>query len=328
MEKYTNERKYHYLYKITNLVNNKYYYGIHSTDNLEDGYMGSGVRLKAAYAKYGIFNFRKEIISFYKNRKELLDAERDIVNESLLTDKNCYNVAIGGKGQFCFKSKEQYSVDNKKAWLTRKQNENWKDAFVGYNNPEFIGRCKEKYEYNKDEMLKWYIKTNVPDAIIEKFFNKQAHQHKVTDYFINSGILPKPIKVEKIRYESGYKRKSYFSEDVLSVYFIDGSNTSKRVNKLVEIIKFVKDDSCTDSQVFNFKKYDFTKADISFFEELGIVEKTGVINIKTNSPTRPFGERTLYNGNINKEINLIDKELNRYEFNDDGKLIQKGKFIL
>ena len=37
MEKYVNERKYHYLYKITNLVNNKYYYGIHSTDNLEDG---------------------------------------------------------------------------------------------------------------------------------------------------------------------------------------------------------------------------------------------------------------------------------------------------
>lgn len=328
MEKYANERKYHYLYKITNLVNNKYYYGIHSTDNLEDGYMGSGVRLKAAYAKYGIFNFRKEIISFYENRKELLDAERDIVNESLLTDKNCYNIAIGGKGQFCFKSKEQYSVDNKKAWLTRKQNENWKDVFVGYNNPEFIGRCKEKYEYNKDEMLKWYIKTNVPDAIIEKFFNKQAHQHKVTDYFIDSGILPKPIKVEKIRYESGYKRKSYFSEDVLSVYFIDGSNTSKRVNKLVEIIKFVKDDSCTDSQVCNFKKYDFTKADISFFEELGIVEKIGVIKIKTNSPTMPFGERTLYNVNINKEINLIDKELNRYEFNDDGKLIQKGKFIL
>ena len=76
MEKYVNERKYHYLYKITNLVNNKYYYGIHSTDNLEDGYMGSGTQLKAAYAKYGIFNFRKEILSFYENRKELLDAER------------------------------------------------------------------------------------------------------------------------------------------------------------------------------------------------------------------------------------------------------------
>lgn len=65
-----------------------------------------------------------------------------------------------------------------------------------------------------------------------------------------------------------------------------------------------------------------------FFEELGIVEKTGVIKIKTNTSSKPFGERTLYNVNINKEINLIDKELNRYEFNDDGKLIQKGKFIL
>ena len=37
---------YHYFYKIKNRINGHYYYGVHSTSDIDDGYMGSGKRLK------------------------------------------------------------------------------------------------------------------------------------------------------------------------------------------------------------------------------------------------------------------------------------------
>lgn len=95
--KVNNNHKYHYFYKITNNINNHFYYGIHSTNKLDDGYMGSGLRLTAAYKKYGIENFTKEILKFFDSRKECADYEAEVVNEVLIKDPNCYNVMLGGE---------------------------------------------------------------------------------------------------------------------------------------------------------------------------------------------------------------------------------------
>lgn len=92
------KKKYNYFYKIVNLLNGNFYYGVHSTNNLEDGYMGSGRRLKFAYKKYGIENFKKEIIKFFGSATEAYKYESEIVNESLVYDTCCYNIACGGIG--------------------------------------------------------------------------------------------------------------------------------------------------------------------------------------------------------------------------------------
>lgn len=87
---------YHYLYKIINNINGKYYIGIHSTNNLNDGYCGSGQTIIKAYKKYGPTNFTKLIWDFYANEKELEDAEAKFATEREINDPDCYNINCGG----------------------------------------------------------------------------------------------------------------------------------------------------------------------------------------------------------------------------------------
>jgi hypothetical protein len=94
------ERKYHYIYKITCLRNNRYYIGMHSTDDLEDGYMGGGKRIKNSVKKHGKDAHRKEILEFFENREDLKNREIQLVNEELLSDPMCMNLQFGGGGGF------------------------------------------------------------------------------------------------------------------------------------------------------------------------------------------------------------------------------------
>lgn len=93
------EKKYNYFYKITNNLNSHYYYGVHCTDDLNDGYMGSGKRLHYAYEKYGIENFTKEILKFFENKESTFQYEYDYITEEMIKSPDCYNIQGGGRGK-------------------------------------------------------------------------------------------------------------------------------------------------------------------------------------------------------------------------------------
>jgi hypothetical protein len=93
-------KKYHYLYKTTNLLNGMFYIGIHSTNNLNDGYLGSGKRLIRSITKYGKENFELKIIEFFDNRDLLVEKEKELVTNELLQNPNCLNLRPGGEGGF------------------------------------------------------------------------------------------------------------------------------------------------------------------------------------------------------------------------------------
>lgn len=112
------QKKYHYIYKTTCQVTGKFYVGMHSTDNLEDGYIGSGKILCYSISKHGKENHVKEILEFCSSRDELKQREKEIVNEELLQNPLNINLKYGGEGGWDhIKNSSSYKAQQEKAGL-------------------------------------------------------------------------------------------------------------------------------------------------------------------------------------------------------------------
>ncbi|MFA7289196.1 MAG: NUMOD3 domain-containing DNA-binding protein [Melioribacteraceae bacterium] len=92
---------YFIIYKTTCVITNKFYIGMHKTNNLQDGYLGSGTILKRSVNKYGIENHNFEILEYLPDINSLIEREREIVNETLIKESLCMNLKTGGRGGFC-----------------------------------------------------------------------------------------------------------------------------------------------------------------------------------------------------------------------------------
>jgi hypothetical protein len=99
--------KHHIFYKMTNLINDKFYYGMHSChcdDHSNCKYKGSGTRLWYSKQKYGIKNFHIEHLKFFATRKELAQFEKEFVTLDFIKSNQplCMNIKEGGEGGWEF----------------------------------------------------------------------------------------------------------------------------------------------------------------------------------------------------------------------------------
>ena len=85
---------YGYIYKTTNLINNKFYIGQHKHKTFDVNYFGSGNIITKAIKKYGKSNFKCEIIEKCNNKTNLNNKEIYWINK-LNPD---YNISTGGTG--------------------------------------------------------------------------------------------------------------------------------------------------------------------------------------------------------------------------------------
>ena len=94
------KKQFHIVYQTINKINNMIYVGAHSTDLLEDGYIGSGHRLTLAVEKYGIESFDRTILHILSTPTEMFKKEAEIVNADFLKRSDVYNIVEGGFGGY------------------------------------------------------------------------------------------------------------------------------------------------------------------------------------------------------------------------------------
>ena len=68
------------------------------TEDPNDDYMGSGIRIQRAIKKYGIENFKKTILFECTSKEEMDKKEAEIVNEDFIARDDVYNIKLGGEG--------------------------------------------------------------------------------------------------------------------------------------------------------------------------------------------------------------------------------------
>jgi hypothetical protein len=110
------------VYKITNIITNEYYIGVHKTNNPQDDYLGSGIHIKRQVKKYGRQNFFKEILYIFDNKDDAFSKEKELLSIHL-NEKMCINIAKGGEGGPLFEGKchsEETKQKNRLGTLGRK----------------------------------------------------------------------------------------------------------------------------------------------------------------------------------------------------------------
>ena len=194
-----NDGEYHFIY-ISVCDDGRIYIGKHSTDNLDDGYQGSGTEVKKLRAAgHAFLTFPLE---FCRTSEEALAREKDIVNTRFITESTelVLNKTIGGADGYEYYHKitcEQSSaqVEQKEVIPTMDNESNVKYDFSG-----ILFDGDEVKDTLTGHIGKWIDVANLVvkfpgcdemSAIEWMKFANHSPRHKFIDYFmdINSGKI-------------------------------------------------------------------------------------------------------------------------------------------
>ena len=224
--------KYYTIYKTTNLINNKIYIGLHTTDDINDGYLGSGIFLKKAIKKYGHINFKKETLYVFDNKKDMITKEKEIVTEEFILRKDTYNMSKGGYGlstlssekrkvaiekmKITKKNQDLKSISNKRLVTmlnddpdcfkkialksSKKQKENYLN---GYTNPK--QRLDDVLIYNQNDELVYRIKRiNLSDFCLSHSLPERVLIKSIQNKGLPLYLTQAPRKAAYVKYTGWY----------------------------------------------------------------------------------------------------------------------------
>jgi group I intron endonuclease len=147
---------YYFIYMTKNIENNKCYIGWHATNNLNDGYVGSGKLLRYSINKYGEDKHITGILEFC-NKNEVYQREKYWIKKKNTIVPVGYNLTRGGDGGNTYillseedkkKFKEQCSKQNRGRSFSEEHKKKISDSKKGKASPnkgvKFSDETKQK----------------------------------------------------------------------------------------------------------------------------------------------------------------------------------------
>jgi hypothetical protein len=164
---------YYFIYETINKINEMKYRGFHMTEDINDGYLGSGTYFMRAVRKYGEENFERIILEFCDSYEEVLNKEKEYVDDNWIIRKDTYNIINGGKGgwKYVNKNKLRWNEETRKEFAIEMQEKvksgDWSLAdFVGKPTYGFSGK-------NHSEESKKKISENSAMTLDQKIVQKR-----------------------------------------------------------------------------------------------------------------------------------------------------------
>lgn len=268
-------KRYHLVYQTTNLVNGNIYIGVHSTDDLDDGYIGSGLLISRAVKKHGRHAFSRKILSFHYTIEGALAEERRLVDQEFVDRKDTYNATIGG------------GYPPRQSWLGKSHTEETKRK-IGLFSSQRVHTDETK------EKISESLKNRVYDteARMEKFKKTQAKKNP----------LNKPENIEHLKRMSEdsmtlSQMKEFFDDIGVDV----SMSTIARCCRKYGLIRFreLRHNPEWMALVFSMKESGMSSQKIS--DELA---RRGIVNRYGN----PFDQSAISGAiyyNVNKESQMV-----------------------
>ena len=182
---------YYTVYKVTNLINGKFYIGKHQTKDLNDGYMGSGNLIKYAIRKYGISNFTKEYLEILDSEQKMNLAEKILV---VIDSEVSYNLCGGGHGGFVYVNRTR-------------------------NHHEHSLKIAQKRSYKEPKLIEWYSsdkrkeitrETHKQGKFVKSYFhNRLDHKECLLKAQSIEAVEKKKETYKKISHSQGSKNSQY-----------------------------------------------------------------------------------------------------------------------
>lgn len=145
------QHKFYIIYKTTDLLTGEYYIGQHRTNDLNDGYRGSGNWVKSKTCK------NRELLTeilLYTTAENLCEDEKNFIGDKWMTDPYCMNECPGGgSGPHNEETKRQISNTRKQLGLKPDSDRYIKNTV--YMHKDGIQKRVSLLEVNEYKSMGW-----------------------------------------------------------------------------------------------------------------------------------------------------------------------------